>query len=87
MTGCTSYTIVFNDKKGQAVIQMPQDPNVFKMAANRMLDEQAYSNESQQQAYVRPPPKKRPSKPIPQIVESDNDDEPEAEAFESVPKW
>jgi len=72
MTGCTSYTIIFNDRKGPAIIQQPQDPNVFKMAANRMLDEQPH----EQQTYARPPPvKKRPSRPVPQIVESENDDE------------
>jgi|JI9StandDraft_2_1071091.scaffolds.fasta_scaffold40017_2 hypothetical protein len=77
MTGCTSYTIVFNDRsKGPAIIQPSQDANVFKMAANRMLDEQPHQNDAS--TYVRPPAvKKKPSRPIPQIVESENDDEQE----------
>jgi hypothetical protein len=40
MSSCASYTIVFHDKKGPPVIQQPNDSNVFKMCANKMLDEQ-----------------------------------------------
>lgn len=39
MNGSMSYTIVFHDKKGQAVIQSPET-SVFKTCAKGMLDEQ-----------------------------------------------
>jgi hypothetical protein len=52
---------VFNDRKGQTVIQ-PPDSNVFKMCANRMLDDQPHNDG--QQAYVRPQYQKKVSKPI-----------------------
>lgn len=59
------------------MIQQPQDPNVFKMAANRMLDEQSHSSDGQQSYARQLPTRKKPAKPIPEIAESDNDDEQE----------
>lgn len=63
MTGATSYTIVFHDKRGPPVIQPPADPNVFKMCANKMLDEQG----DHQDYVVKKPPKKVQPKPIESI--------------------